>query len=171
MAQVFNATSKDSSDLYGTPDSAIALVAGYLPRVRIWEPCRGYGAIQDYLTAQGHDVIGTDITSGVDALTTQADNWDIAVTNPPWSLKGEFLERFYTLGKPFAFLLPCDLVNGKRTKLFEMHGIQLIVPSWRVRYLRFDGEKPVEYGAPNTGSAWFCWKLNLPRDLIFVSKP
>ncbi len=168
---VFNAKATDSSDLYGTPRSAFDLIAPYLPKgVKYWEPCQGYGAITGFLQAEGHDVVSSDLSTGQDALTWQPDAWDIVVTNPPWSLKGEFLEHFYGLGKPFALLLPCDLVNGKRTALFKQHGVQLIVPSWRVRYMRFDGEKPVEAGSPNTGSAWFCSKLNLPSDLIFVTK-
>ena len=168
---VFNSKSKDSSDLYGTPLSAFNLLAPYLPSgITYWEPCRGYGAIEGFLRDSGRSVVASDISEGQDALLWQPSEWDIAVTNPPWSLKGEFLERFYALGKPFAFLLPCDLVNSKRTTLFKKHGVQLIVPSWRVRYTRFDGEKPVEALAPNTGSAWFCWGLLLPQDLIFVTR-
>lgn len=169
MSQVFNAKAADSSDLYGTPRSAFDLLAPYLPKgKKYWEPCRGYGAIEGFLRDDGHEVVGSDLSLGQDALLWQPDTWDIVVTNPPWSLKGEFLKRFYALNKPFALLLPCDLVNAKRTALFAKYGVQLIVPSWRVRYMRFDGEKPVEAASPNTGSAWFCHKLNLPRDLIFI---
>lgn len=169
---VFNAKASNTSDLYGTPQSAFDLLAPYLPESKTyWEPCRGYGAIEGFLRDRGLDVVGSDISSGQDALIWEPTKWDIAVTNPPWSLKGEFLDRFYSLGKPFAMLLPCDLVNGKRTALFKKYGVQLIVPSWRVRYLRFDGEKSVETSAPNTGSAWFCFGLGLPQDLIFVTKP
>jgi hypothetical protein len=168
---VFNSKATDTSDLYGTPESAFNLLLPYLPHDKtFWEPCAGYGAIRDYLLKSGRRVLASDISQGVDALVDQPPEWDICVTNPPWSRKSEFLERFYLTGKPFAMLLPCDLVNGKRTTLFAKYGLQLIVPSWRVRYLRFDGEKPVEAPSPNTGSAWFCSGLNLPKDLIFVTK-
>lgn len=167
---VFNSKVENSTDYYGTPKGAFNLVSPYLPEGIAWEPCRGYGAIENYLKDLGREVVSTDISTGQNALVYQPERWDFCVTNPPWSLKGTFLERFYKLGKPFAMLLPCDLVNGTRTKLFEKYGIQLIIPSWRVKYLRFDGERPVEAGAPNTGSAWFCWGFNLPKDLVFVTE-
>lgn len=168
---VFNAKSDDSTDLYGTPTSATDLLLPYLkPELRYWEPCRGYGAIEKHLKLQGFNFTATDISTGQDALIWQPEGWDACVTNPPWSLKTQFLQRFYDLGKPFALLLPCDLVNGKRTALFAEHGLQLIVPSWRVRFMRFDGEKAVEATSPNTGSAWFCWKMGLPKDLNFVTR-
>ena len=94
MSQVFNAKSTDSSDLYGTPRSAFDLLAPYLPKDKLyWEPCRGYGAIEGFLRDDGQAVVSSDLQSGQDALLWQPEAWDIAVTNPPWSLKGEFFAR------------------------------------------------------------------------------
>jgi hypothetical protein len=92
------------------------------------------------------------------------EHWDIALTNPPYSRKDEFLERAYSLGRPFAFLLPVEALGGRRVLLYRKHGIELLVPSKRVNFQNDDGD--VLPGA-SFASAWFCWRL-LPRQLVFV---
>ena len=89
---------------------------------------------------------------------------NIAVTNPPYSRKNEFLERAYSLGKPFAFLMPVEALGGRRVLLYRRHGIELLVPSKRVNFDGEDGELPLGAGFP---TAWFCHGL-LPRQLLFV---
>ena len=60
--------------------------------------------------------------------------------------------------------MPLTALEGEaKQRLYQEHGIQLIVPNQRINF-----ETP--YGV-NTGSwfttAWFTWKLSLPRDLNF----
>ena len=68
--------------------------------------------------------------AGVDFLTATPPEFDLIVSNPPFSLKDEFLIRAYTLGKPFALLLPLEALFGvKRSPLYMAHGLQLLVPN------------------------------------------
>ena len=92
-------------------------------------------------------------------------NYDCIVTNPPYSLKEEFLKRCYELGKPFALLMPLTaLESEKRQKLYRKYGIQLIIPN-----KRFNFETPSGKGGGSWfATAWFTWGLNLPKDLMFV---
>jgi hypothetical protein len=169
---VFNSKAINTTDDYGTPDYATELIVPYLKREWIiWEPCCGYGAIHNYLHSRGFNIFGTDIKNGgMDALIGQPSRqFDCVVTNPPYSLKTEFLERCYGLGKPFALLLPCDLVNKKRTRLMQSHGVQLIVPDKRIKFIRFDKGRQIVAPAPNMGSCWFTKGLDLPKDITFVN--
>jgi hypothetical protein len=146
------------SDEYYTPDYGFELLRPYLPKdITIWEGAWGTGQLAEHIKAAGYRVIGDPTW---DFLTTQPDGWDLLCTNPPFSRKDEFLNRAYALGKPFAFLLPIEaLGGGARNALFRQHGVGLIIPSKRIA---FSGT------ACNFGTAWFCWKINLPAQLTFV---
>ena len=148
------------SDEFGTPKEAIIPLLPYLKKDWIiWECAWGKGSLAKHLSAEGFNVIG----DGVDFYISDKA-CDIIITNPPYSAKDAFLERAYTLGKPFAFLLPLTALEGKkRNDLFRKYGIQLIIPDKRINFITPSGK--------GTGAwfqvAWFCWKLNLPKDIIF----
>jgi hypothetical protein len=100
----------------------------------------------------------------MDFLVQQPEQWDITLTNPPFSRKDEFLARAYRLGKPFALLLPVEALGGRRVCLYRQHGIELLVPSKRINFRDNQGELPLGAAFP---TAWFCWRI-LPRKLVFV---
>jgi len=150
-----------ASDEYYTPPEAAALIERYLPKGKtIYEAAYGMGHLANYLRECGYTVVGDPEW---DYLTTDFSDYDIAVTNPPYSLKNEFLQRAYQLGKPFAFLMPADTAVGlQRFPLFERYGVELLIPSRRVNYI-IDGSKR---GSSNFNSFWFCWGV-LPRPIVF----
>ena len=87
-------------------------------------------------------------------------DFDIIITNPPYSKKNEFIRRCYEIGKPFAILLPItSLETSIRGKMFRENGVQLLVLDRRVN---FTGGKGSWFNV-----SWFCWNL-LPRDLMFT---
>lgn len=155
-------------DDFQTPPEALEPLYPYLKKGSlIWEYAEGKGNLTKALNEHDYDVFHSDILSGTDFLTTtMADSdWDYIITNPPFSLKQQFLERAYSLGRPFAFLLPLTTFEtAKRQALFEKHGVQVIFFDKRINF-----EKP---GMDKSGSwfatAWFTWGLNLPKDLNFV---
>jgi hypothetical protein len=144
-----------------TPEYAISPLLPFLPKNKIlWECAWGTGELASHLRTAGYHVVGHATT---DFLTQQPERWDITVTNPPYSHKDAFLERAYSLGKPFAFLLPLEALGGGRVRLYRQHGLELLIPDKRINFSDADGQ-------PNKGTfptAWFCWQL-LPKDLNFV---
>jgi hypothetical protein len=72
-----------------TPDElAVVIVNHFKPAGRLCEPCKGGGS---FLRAMpGADWY--EITEGRDFLKAQGQ-WDWIVTNPPWELVAEFLEK------------------------------------------------------------------------------
>lgn len=163
---VYNTKSKNWTDVYFTPTYAIKPLIQFIPKDWIvWEPAVGNGAISNYLAGQGLQVFGTDISNGYDFLTYAPSHVNCIITNPPFSLKTEFLERAFSLNLPFALLVPCDtLVSKRRFKTLKDKKIQLIVPNKRIVFDKIDGGK----SCPNVSTMWLCHKLNLPQDIFFV---
>lgn len=129
----------------------------------IWEPAEGKGNLTKALRKMGFKVIGSDILDGRDFLKWQPKKWDVIVTNPPYSLRYEFIERAYELGKPWAMLMTLTTLEGKRQRLFRKYGIQLLLFDKRINF-----ETPSGRGSGAWFPvAWFCWKL-LPKDIIFT---
>jgi hypothetical protein len=138
-----------------TPDYAINPLLPYLKKDWIiWESAWGTGKLASHFKNQGFNV------------KKDPDNLDynIEITNPPYSKKELFLEEAYHRGKPFAFLMPLTALEGiKRGDLYRKHGIQLIIPNRRINFIM-----PNKQGSSWFQVAWFCWRLNLPKDLMFV---
>lgn len=132
----------------------------------IWECATGNGNLTNELRARGYKVIDTDILSGFDFLTWQPPQWNVIVTNPPYPLKQEFLERAYSLGKPFAFLMPITtLETYKRQRLFHRFGVEVVLMDRRINF-----ETPFGVnGKAWFGSAWFTRGLNIGSQLTFFS--
>lgn len=61
---------------------------------------------------------------------------DFIVTNPPFSLKDQIIERVFKYGKKTVLVLPLDTMGGKaRRKLFKEYEFpQIYVPEGRVSY-------------------------------------
>ena len=131
----------------------------------IWEPACGKGNLCNGLNDKGFNVIATDILQGVDFLENQNLNFDCIITNPPFSLKQQFLQKCYELGKPFALLLPLTtLETAKRQGLFKKYGVQIILFDKRINF-----ETPSGRGGGSWfATAWFTYGLNLPKELNFV---
>ena len=149
-----------------TPKWAIKPLLPYLPKHwKIWECAAGTGNLVNVFKEKGYSVIGTDINTGHDFLKYQPDNFDCMITNPPYSIKQDFLERAYNLGKPFAFLLPLTTFEtAKRQNLFKKYGVQIIFFDKRINFETPDGKGKGSWFA----TAWFCYGLNLPNTLNFV---
>jgi|SRR3990167_8811385 len=148
------------SDEFGTPFKAIKPLLPYLRKDWvIWESAWGKGVLAKHFELEGFEVVGsTDFFS-------ENKECDVIITNPPYSLKDRFLDRCYTLGKPFALLMPLTALEGKmRGRLYRENGIQLIIPNKRINFITPSGKGSGAWFQV----AWFCWKLNLPKDLNFV---
>jgi len=143
-----------------TPYEAVMPLIPYLPKDwTIWECAFGQGYLAKHLTNLGYKVVG----SGENFFNAKLD-CNVLVTNPPYSLKDNFIERAYSLHKPFAFLLPLTALEGKRRGyLYRENGIQLIIPNKRINFIIPSGKTANWFQ-----TAWFCYGLNLPKDLMFV---
>jgi len=89
------------NDEFITPPEAVYPLLKYLPKDKIYWECTddGNSGITAVLKEKGYKVISTHISKGFDFLKDKPTfKFDIIITNPPFSLKNEFLERAYSLG-------------------------------------------------------------------------
>lgn len=150
-------------DDFQTPPYAVAPLLPYLRRDwRIWEPAQGKGYMVNALRSHGLRVVGSDVKSGVDFLRYRLERFDAVVTNPPYSLKREFVERCCDLRKPWALLLP---LYSFESRWIHVDGLQVIVPDRRVNYeTPSDRESRADFL-----SLWFTCGLNIASALSFTS--
>ena len=156
------------NDDYNTPPEALIPLIPYLDKEWvIWECAAGRNYLVRALLDRGYMVRFSDPRYGNDFITSPPDYFDCIVTNPPFSLKTEFIKRAIDLGRPFAFLLPITtLETGKRQEIFREHDIRLILFDSRIDFIK---QGINEKGRSWFASAWFTHGLNLPKELNFVS--
>lgn len=131
----------------------------------IWCPFdEEWSAFYIRLKECGYTVIRSSLSEGKDFFNYEPDNWDIIVSNPPFSIKDQILERLYSFHKPFAILLPLNSIQGKSRYRYFRQGVQLLSFDARVCYHNKSNMSSVVKGSP-FATAYFCKDL-LPKDLI-----
>ena len=91
------------------------------------------------------------------------EDYDIIISNPPFSCKDDILKRLYELNKPYAMLLPIPTLQGQ-TRFPYMQDIQYLGFDKRIEYYRDITMKETQKGVA-FGSCYLC-KDFLPKDLI-----
>ena len=155
-----------NSNDFQTPPEALEPLLPYLKKEQIiWECACGKGNLKKEFVDKGFNVIATDILTGHDFLTYQPEKFDCIITNPPFSIKQEFLERCYQFKKPFALLLPLTtLETAKRQALFVKYGLEIIFFDKRINFETPSGKGSGSWFA----TAWFSWGLNIGKEITFV---
>lgn len=150
---------RNHSDHFQTPPDAIEVLLPHLsPKWTIWEPACGKGNLVRAFSENGYKVIGSDI-NGVDKhdfLSDRPPKFHVIVTNPPFTLKDQFLARCYELQRPFALLLPLTVFDSiERRNLLRDNGAVMIVPNGRYSF-----ETPSGKGSSSWFmTAWITWNL------------
>ncbi len=154
-----------NSNDFQTPPIALKPLYKYLnPGSVIWECAAGKGNLAKALEKNTFTVIASDILIGNNFMDYEPFHYDYIITNPPYSLKQQFLERAYSLGKPFAFLLPLTTFEtAKRQELFKKHGLEVILFDKRINFETPSGKGSGSWFA----TAWFTNGLNIGKELTF----
>jgi hypothetical protein len=151
-----------------TPSYAVEPLLPFLQSDWIaWEPACGEGNIVNVLAKHVTGVIGTDLISAPprNFFDWQPMYFDCLVTNPPYSIKYDWLAHCYALGKPFALLMPLETAGAaKAQRLFEQHGVEIMLLDKRVNFKM--PNKGWSGSAAQFPVAWFCWKL-LPSLIVY----
>lgn len=153
-------------DDYMTPKYAWEDIQQYIPKDKvIWESFYGDGNSGKHLQNLGFDVIHNQ-----DDFFT-SNHGDIVVTNPPFSQKKEVFTRLKQLEKPFIIICPAPMIFSVYFRnLFRDEKIQIIVPKKRIQFIKTDenGNILTTENKCNFDCFYFCWKINLPKDIIFL---
>lgn len=153
-------------DIFQTPEYAIKPLLKYIPdNVKtIWECCDpNWSLISSILKNNNYNVVSTDITTGFDFLINKPDfEFDMIITNPPYSLKTHFLEKCYEYKKNFALLMPLTALEGvSRHKYYRKYGINILIFDKRVDFI-----KSKKHGVW-FAVGWFIYYENKENNRIF----
>ena len=92
---------------------------------------------------------------------------DYIISNPPYSLKGEVLEKLFELKKPFAMLVGVVglFESQKRFNMFKDNDFEIMYLNKRVSYFKDYSEQKPSLNPPFS-SVYIC-KGMLPKQIIF----
>ena len=89
------------------------------------------------------------------------EDFDIIISNIPFSIKEKSMKLFFDLKKPFIILMPLSAIGSKWINKY-FNKLQFIIPHKRLHFMK--------NGKMGVGSwfetCFFCYGLNLDKDII-----
>ena len=154
-----------SGDECFTPFYAVEPILKYLDKTKTyWLPFdEEWSAFVQLMEENDFNIIISSIRDGFDFFEYEPENYDIIISNPPFSKKDAVLKRLFELGKPYAMLLPLNALQGQRRFPF-LTEIETLSFDKRIGYhqnFNFNHTTESNFFA----SAYFC-KGILPSKLI-----
>lgn len=156
-------------DACQTPPEALDPLLPYLSQEwTIWECAAGERLLVEALHDSGfQSLTASDILTGENFFEYTPLHWDCIVTNPPYSIKYQWLERCYALGKPFALLLPVETLGAKTAQeFFRKCGVEVIFMDRRINFKM--PNKGWEGSSAQFPTAWFTYGLNIGQGMTFA---
>lgn len=157
------------NDEFYTPLYAIEPILKYIrPYSTIWCPFdEEQSLFVKRFREEGHTVIATHINTGTDFFDCEIPQCDYIISNPPYSCKGDVLQRLFDIGKPFAMLVGVVglFESQKRFEMFAKNDFEILYMNRRVAYFKsYDEQKPSLN--PPFSSVYLC-KGILPKQICF----
>lgn len=150
-------------DDYMTPKEAWEAIEYIIPKDKvIWEAFYGNGDSGKFLSDLGFTVIHKDEDF------FENDYGDIVVSNPPFTKKKEVLERLVKLNKPFVLIMPCSTLVCSYVRNLLKDDIQIVIPRKRIQFSKLVNGTLECGGKCNFDCFYYCYKMNLPRDINFL---
>ena len=167
----FHTKTFQKHDDYMTPLSAWNAINRFLPTGKIiWEPFFGDGTSGKNLMKLGHRVVHQKKD-----FFKWCPEYDLIVTNPPYSIVKDIMPRLLELDKPFVLLMPSSKINTKYMRDWSDKGLQIIIPRKRIQFIKCTINKfgciepnEVQDNKCNFDCFYYCYKMNLPRDMVWL---
>ena len=150
------------SDNYITNKEDWEKIKEYIPKDKvIWSPFYCDGKQKEYFKDMGFDIIHEDKD-----FFSYTPEYDIMIDNPPFSKKKEILTRIKEIDKPFILIIPSVMLCYKYFQDYFKNDLQMIVTYNRIKFRHINSTN--KNYTPPYASFYFCYKMNLPKDLIFI---
>ena len=124
-----------------TPRGGVEVLLTYIQHLKdkiIWCPFdREDSQFVKVLKENGFNVVYSHLDYGQDFLTYEPEQWDVMISNPPYKNKRVYWERALDFKKPFALLLPTNILSDSVinvTMREREREFQLLIPSKRMRF-------------------------------------
>ena len=166
---VANVANSGNDEFY-TPEYAIDPIVKYIPEgSRIWCPFDTADSlfVKRFSRGGGYCVTATHIFNGEDFFLIEPPECDYIISNPPYSLKGDVLQRLFDIGKPFAMLVGIVglFESQKRFEMFRDNDFEIMYMNRRVAYFKDYAEQKPSLNPPFS-SVYICHGV-LPKKIVF----
>lgn len=158
------------NDEFYTPKYAVKPICEYLNETHktVWCPFDTKDSwFVKIFKEMGMNVVYPHIDSGQNFFEMEVPDCDVIISNPPYSIKGDVLEKLFEIGKPFAMLVGVVglFESEKRFTMFESNDFEVLYLNRRVSYFKdYEDQKPSLN--PPFSSVYLCSKL-LPKQICF----
>lgn len=164
---------KGTTDEWYTPAEGIYPFLPYIPEdVKIiWCPFDIRKSLYvKILREEGYKVVHSHIERSKDFFEYEPEEWDMILSNPPYSIRNDILTRCFKLGKPFALLMNTNGLfdSAYRWDLFTSNNFTLGYVKGRVNYMREQGVK--DKSSPPFQSAYICHKISKEKIIFMGAK-
>ena len=153
-----------SNDECYTPDYGVKPILKYIPKdAVVWCPFDTSQSQFVKQIEQQNEVIYSHIGTGRDFFVYEPYEWDVMVSNPPFTNKRKYFERALSFNKPFALIMTNTWLNDSAPKqLFKDRDLQLLMFDKRMKFISPDGR---DNDKITFSSSYYCWNM-LPKQII-----
>ena len=160
------ATNKASDEVF-TPAYAVEPIVKYIKEGSvIWCPFDEEDS--EYvriLRKNNFKVIASHIFNGQNFFEYEPEeDYDVIISNPPFSIKDDILKRLNELNKPYAVLFPLPTLQGQK-RFDDLKDTQALIFNKRINFIKNKETKEIQKGVA-FASIYIC-KDFLPEKLIF----
>lgn len=147
-----------------TPDYGVKPILEYIPKGKtIWCPFDTAESEFVIQISKINKVKYSHINNQQDFFTYEPDDWDIIISNPPFTKKRQYFERALSFNKPFALIMSNTWLNDAAPKqLFKEKDLQLLMFEQR---MRFNSPDKRQNNKITFSSSYYCWNF-LPKQII-----
>lgn len=156
--------SSGNNDECYTPEYAVNPILEFIPENKIiWCPFDTEESEFVKQISKKNPVVYSHIFTGKDFFVYEPENWDIIISNPPFTNKRAYFERALSFNKPFALIMSNTWLNDSAPKqLFKDKDLQLLMFDKRMRFISPDGRINNKI---TFSSSYYCWRF-LPKQII-----
>lgn len=148
-------TSQGKNDECYTKSYGVEPLLEFLPRFKdkiIWCPFdTDNSQFVKIFKANGYNVVNSHIWNGQDFYTYEPEEWDVIISNPPFTNKAGTFMRACSFNKPFALLMDIAWLNDTAPcKIFKDYRLELLLFKERMTF-KNQPQKGI-----NFKSVYFC---------------
>lgn len=157
------------NDEFYTPLYAIKPILEFIPSsVKVWCPFDTEQSLFVKELSKTNEVVYSSLLNGQNFFEIEVpENTKYIISNPPYSLKTEVLERLFKFDIPFAMLLGIVglFESKKRFEMFRDNEFEIMYFNKRIAYFKDYNEQKPSLNPPFS-SVYICHNI-LPKKIMF----
>lgn len=161
----FSITTGEKNDNYETPPNAFEMLLPYIDTsLVIYDPFYCNGLAKHFLNNIGYKNV---IHNDEDFYTNwNRHEFDVIISNPPYSCKVQVFKKLYEIDKPFAMLVPVSTITTNFLQnifKYDLEKIGMIIPPKRIHFIK----NGVQSNRNWFDVVWITYKIKLPSPITF----